>query len=164
MSFATQMSSAVKHFHDFQFVHRDVKLENMLLMRQGVSSIHVKLGDFGYARQATLLEGCSTICGTLDYMAPEVCLLRHRIGCCGQQADVWSFRISLYMWITAEHNFLEGDLWVQIMRGDIVWSFVLENGWRSILKDILVVSAKDRVAIDEVVKKVDEYVSDLHVH
>ena len=120
VSFATQKSSPMKHIHNFQLVHRDVKLENMLLMRQGVSSIHVLLGDFGYARQATLLEGCSTVCGTLDYMAPEVCLLRHSIGCYGQQADVWTFGISLHMWITAEHPFLEGDLLVQIMRGDIV--------------------------------------------
>ena len=49
-------------------VHRDIKPENILLSAAG----HVKLVDFGLARQLMHDERCHTVCGTPDYMAPEL--------------------------------------------------------------------------------------------
>ena len=42
-----QLAKAVKHLHDSNIVHRDLKLSNMLLTSKGV----LKLADFGLARQ-----------------------------------------------------------------------------------------------------------------
>jgi aurora kinase len=60
-----QIGEGLRYVHEQGFVHRDLKLENVLL-RGGVA----KLADFGCVRAA--LEGRSTVCGTLDYLAPEM--------------------------------------------------------------------------------------------
>lgn len=42
----TQMSLAVKHIHDRKIIHRDLKCQNIFLMKSG----RIKLGDFGIAK------------------------------------------------------------------------------------------------------------------
>ncbi|XP_066534769.1 ribosomal protein S6 kinase-related protein isoform X2 [Hoplias malabaricus] len=86
--FAAELGSALGFLHDFGIMHRDVKMENILLTDQG----HLRLADFGLSRQLQRGERTFTICGTIQYMAPEVL--------CGgpysHAADWWSLGILLY--------------------------------------------------------------------
>jgi serine/threonine protein kinase len=50
-------------------VHRDLKLENLLLATPD-DITHVKIADFGLAKKA--MDSMNTICGTPQYVAPEV--------------------------------------------------------------------------------------------
>lgn len=50
-------------------MHRDLKLENLLLAKQN-DITHIKIADFGLAKKAA--ESMDTICGTPQYVAPEV--------------------------------------------------------------------------------------------
>ena len=74
-------------------MHRDIKLENILLDGHG----RVKIGDFGVSAR---IEGPSEVlfehCGTPAYIAPEI-VLEH--GYLGLQADVWSSGICLFAMI-----------------------------------------------------------------
>jgi len=95
--FLRQMLAGVKHLHDRGIAHRDLKLENVLLTKEGV----VKIIDFGlshqykassdgvYDRSEPLMETC----GSKSYAAPEV--LRGQ-GYDGYAADVWSIGVSLF--------------------------------------------------------------------
>ena len=64
-----QIISAVKYMHSQKVLHRDLKLGNCFLNEK----MQVKIGDFGLAtRLQKDLDLRSSICGTPNYMAPEI--------------------------------------------------------------------------------------------
>jgi serine/threonine protein kinase len=62
---------AVDYCHRKRIAHRDIKLENLLLVEEGDDST-IKLADFGFAKKCTKSYGLKTLCGTPNYMAPEI--------------------------------------------------------------------------------------------
>ena len=66
--FAAQMIIAIGNLHSKGIVHRDLKLENIMLDADG----YIKLIDFGLARLLANDEVAQTYCGTAEYFAPEV--------------------------------------------------------------------------------------------
>ncbi|XP_057207383.1 RAC serine/threonine-protein kinase isoform X2 [Triplophysa rosa] len=86
--FAAELGSALGFLHDFGIIHRDVKMENILLTEQG----HLRLTDFGLSRRLKRGDRAFTICGTIQYMAPEVL----SGGPYGHAADWWSLGILIY--------------------------------------------------------------------
>ncbi|KAH3915864.1 hypothetical protein HBI56_040990 [Parastagonospora nodorum] len=99
----TQLVGAVSYVHNKSCVHRDLKLENILLDKHG----DVKLVDFGFTRE---YEGKSnylqTWCGTICYSAPEM-LKGEKYA--GEKVDVWSLGIILYALLVGELPFDEDD-------------------------------------------------------
>jgi serine/threonine protein kinase len=69
--------------------HRDIKLENILIMKDGT----IKLGDWGLAAFKTNDRKCSTSCGTLGYMAPEI-ICRKKYD--ANKTDVWALGVVLF--------------------------------------------------------------------
>lgn len=74
--------------HEKGIIYRDLKLENLLLDRKG----YVKIVDFGFAKKLKQNELTYTLCGTPDYLAPEV--LRGTGH--GKGADYWSLGVLIY--------------------------------------------------------------------
>eukprot|EP00967_Tisochrysis_lutea_P092120 scaffold132672_cov32-Tisochrysis_lutea.AAC.1 len=95
--FMRQLLAGVNHCHERGVAHRDLKLENVLLTRDGT----VKVIDFGlshvYKRDANghfdRSVPLTDMCGSKSYAAPEV--LNGR-GYDGFAADVWSLGVSLF--------------------------------------------------------------------
>jgi serine/threonine protein kinase len=78
--------NAVSIIQDFNIIHRDIKLENILMNRSG----EIKLADFGEARQLNSTQTCG---GTCLYRPPEAYGgLLH-----GNNYDVWSVGIVALM-------------------------------------------------------------------
>merc|ERR1712127_616239 len=68
-----QVLQAVKHCHDRCIVHRDLKMENVLLARPWQhGNRHVKLADFGFATVLEDNERLTSACGSPHYCSPEV--------------------------------------------------------------------------------------------
>ncbi|XP_074830987.1 ribosomal protein S6 kinase-related protein isoform X2 [Natator depressus] len=92
--FAAELVLVLGYLHDLGIVHRDVKMENILLDERG----HLKLTDFGLSRHLRRGERAYTICGTLQYMAPEVL----SGGPYSHSADWWSLGILLFTLATGK--------------------------------------------------------------
>ena len=66
--YLSQLMEAVRHCHSLGVIHRDIKLENILIGQDG----KIKLSDFGMSRILKPDERLYGICGTPSYIAPEV--------------------------------------------------------------------------------------------
>jgi protein kinase X len=85
--YIAEIICALEYLHSRNIVYRDLKPENVLLGADG----HVKLVDFGFAKELSSTEGFRTYtnCGTITYIAPEVI---KNIGH-GFQVDIWSLGV-----------------------------------------------------------------------
>ncbi|QQK41716.1 Serine/threonine protein kinase, putative [Penicillium digitatum] len=99
----TQLVGAVAYVHSKSCVHRDLKLENIMLDKQE----NVKLCDFGFTRgyegKTSYLQ---TFCGTICYSAPEM-LKGEKYA--GEKVDVWSLGIILYALLAGELPYDDDD-------------------------------------------------------
>ena len=85
-----QIAGALRHLNKHSIVHRDLKLENVVLTRKR----HAKVIDFGLALENEELEDRqeSFIVGTYQYMAPENMDLLP----CSHKSDIWALGVMLY--------------------------------------------------------------------
>ncbi|KAI9319839.1 kinase-like domain-containing protein [Dichotomocladium elegans] len=90
-----ELVRVVQWLHEHNVVHRDLKLENILIhMDMDTGEPHLKVTDFGLARvidpEAPTL---TTRCGSEEYSAPEIV---QGLGYDGRKTDTWALGVILY--------------------------------------------------------------------
>uniref|UniRef100_K7F298 non-specific serine/threonine protein kinase n=1 Tax=Pelodiscus sinensis TaxID=13735 RepID=K7F298_PELSI len=123
---------ALEYLHNYGIVHRDLKPDNLLITSMG----HIKLTDFGLSKiglmnmTTNLYEGHiekdtrefmdKQVCGTPEYIAPEVILIQGY----GKPVDWWAMGIILYEFLVGCVPFF-GDtpeeLFGQVISDEIMW-------------------------------------------
>ncbi|XP_054835784.1 microtubule-associated serine/threonine-protein kinase 3 isoform X2 [Eublepharis macularius] len=123
---------ALEYLHNYGIVHRDLKPDNLLITSMG----HIKLTDFGLSKiglmnmTTNLYEGHiekdtqefmdKQVCGTPEYIAPEVILMQGY----GKPVDWWAMGIILYEFLVGCVPFF-GDtpeeLFGQVISDEILW-------------------------------------------
>lgn len=94
-----ELLAGVAHLHRHGVVHRDLKLENLLLDRHG----NLKIADFGLAAALVAGELLSLGSGSPNYSAPE--LLAAKLQYAGEPADVWACGVVLFAFLTGGFPF-----------------------------------------------------------
>lgn len=105
LRFFFQTAQAVRYLHSKNCLHRDIKPENVLLDED----FNVKLCDFGWSKVTTAEDFNDSICGTYEYMSPEI-LER---GKHSQKLDIWGLGILLYEMLHGETPY-QGETLEQI--------------------------------------------------
>lgn len=101
--YAAEIMLGLRHLHTLDVLHRDIKMENVLVDAKG----HVHLTDFGLSKEHGAHKGGSqTFCGTPEYVAPEL-LQRQKYG---QAADWWSFGVMVYEMLAGFTPFADGNM------------------------------------------------------
>lgn len=89
--FVSQLVKGLMYLHyQKSVVHRDLKLGNLFLDNH----LNLKIGDFGLSAIVKDGEKRKTVCGTPNYIAPEV--LFGKAGGHSFEADVWSLGVIIY--------------------------------------------------------------------
>lgn len=96
--------------HSNGIVHRDLKPENLLLAKKN-DDIHIKIADFGFAKHVS--QVLDTVCGTPDYIAPEVCSLmgipKKERKQYTEKCDIWSAGVIVFILLAGYPPFYDDN-------------------------------------------------------
>ena len=154
-----EILNGVKACHDNKIVHRDLKLENILL----TDEFKVKIADFGFAIKIKDNEKLKTILGTPTYQAPEILLKKPYDGI---KVDIFSLGVILFILVTGikpfENPFGKDKLYKFILKKQFAeyWKLIknynvdvdnLSNDFKQLFIKMILFNPSDRPSLDEII-------------
>ncbi|KAG6734194.1 hypothetical protein I3843_01G252300 [Carya illinoinensis] len=115
-TYILSLTQALAYCHEKHVIHRDIKLENLLLDHEG----QLKIVDFGWSVQSRSKR--HTMCGTLDYLAPEMVENKAH----DHAVDNWTLGILCYEFLYVVPPFeaeSQSDTFRRIMKVDLSFPF-----------------------------------------
>eukprot|EP01126_Amoeba_proteus_P054216 TRINITY_DN6656_c0_g2_i7.p1 TRINITY_DN6656_c0_g2~~TRINITY_DN6656_c0_g2_i7.p1 ORF type:complete len:411 (+),score=85.94 TRINITY_DN6656_c0_g2_i7:276-1508(+) len=143
----SQILEAILYLHSKDIAHRDLKPENILFKSKTDPTI--KITDFGLSRVVDEASFMKTMCGTPNYVAPEV-LTSSKSGY-NKAVDLWSLGVILYVMLCGYPPFNETKktpIFTQIKEGDYSfpqkwWGHISEEA-KDLIRHLLTVDPKKR--------------------
>lgn len=145
--YIAQMASALRYLHRKHVIHRDIKPENILMGIHG----EIKISDFGWSVHAPNNRR-KTMCGTLDYLPPEMVKPGTSENFYDEKVDLWSLGVLTYEFLVGEAPFEDTPIMTQrrIARADMsIPSFVSAEA-ADLIKKLLVLDPAKRIPLDQV--------------
>lgn len=155
-----QLITGLDFCHQMGIANRDIKLENTLLSDRSAWPV-LKLCDFGYSKDEYMESVCKTMCGTPEYVAPEV-LLYNRYE--GKSADIWSCGVMLYVMLTGAFPFRRKEdeglnttrllqrMFPRIIKADYLRPKNISPECLDLLEKMLDVDPEERVTVGDIMQ------------
>ncbi|XP_036389160.1 aurora kinase B-like [Megalops cyprinoides] len=126
-----ELTHALQYCHSKKVIHRDIKPENLLLGANG----ELKIADFGWSVH-TPSSRRSTLCGTLDYLPPEMIEGRTH----DEKVDLWSLGVLAYEFLVGKPPFetkSHEETYRKISRVDFSYPDYMSAGSRDLIGQLL---------------------------
>lgn len=139
--YGAEIISALGYLHSQGIIYRDLKLENLLLDKDG----HIKIADFGLCKEdITYGSTTKTFCGTPEYLAPEVLEDLDY----GRAVDWWGIGVVMYEMMCGRLPFYNKDhdkLFTLILMESVRFPRGLSAAAKSLLTGLLIKDPKQRL-------------------
>lgn len=123
-----QLVNALIYIHQKSIIHRDIKPENLLIAPDG----NLLLADFGWCTEIAQEEGRLTICGTPEYLPPE--MVSHQRY--SDTVDSWTCGILLFEFLTGSTPFTglnQHDIYGKVTAGKYTCPSYISDGAKSFI-------------------------------
>ena len=133
------------YLHSKNVFHRDLKLENVLLVADDVP----KIIDFGFATAADPAKRLELYCGTPNYMSPEIV---RKVPYCGGPSDAWAFGVLFFRALTGVFPFASKrteDLNRRIAALDYFVPRGVSQEARRVIEALLIAEPADRATFQQ---------------
>ena len=141
-----QLIEGLKYIHRKKIVHRDIKLDNILIDLTNT----IKICDFGVSRKISKDEVMHEHCGTPAYIAPEIF---ENNGYTGFQCDIWSAGVTLYYILGGIQPFRASsikDLEKKVIAGEFEPIEEISQEANNLIKLMLKTDPKKRISEDKI--------------
>ncbi|CVK89201.1 probable protein kinase Eg22 [Fusarium mangiferae] len=145
--YIAQMASALRYLHRKHVIHRDIKPENILVGIHG----EIKISDFGWSVHAPNNRR-KTMCGTLDYLPPEMIKPGTSDNFYNEKVDLWSLGVLTYEFLVGEAPFEDTPVMTQrrIARADMSIPSWVSPEATDLIKKLLVLDPEKRIPLEQI--------------
>ncbi|KJE98284.1 AGC/PKN protein kinase [Capsaspora owczarzaki ATCC 30864] len=139
--YASEVILGLEYLHDHGVIYRDLKLDNLLLDKDG----HVKIADFGLCKE-NMFHGTrtSTFCGTPEFIAPEVLQDNDYT----RAVDWWALGVLMFEMMVGESPFPgddEEEIFDAILNDEVTYPYWLSIDATSVIRRLLVKDPEKRL-------------------
>ncbi|MFT7805181.1 death-associated protein kinase 2-like [Arapaima gigas] len=122
IEFIEQILHGVEYMHSKHIAHFDLKPENVMLSDKLVPHPHIKIIDFGLAQRLTPGEEYRSLCGTPQYIGPEVINYEPL----NEATDMWSIGVITYILLSGISPF-QGDTDEETLRNIVAMNYEFDD-------------------------------------
>ena len=141
--YAAEIGLALSYIHENGIIYRDLKPENILLDEEG----HVKITDFGLAKDISFDPSTTTFCGTVEYLAPEI-IKRERYS---YAIDWWGYGCLIYEMLFGQTPFYDENrarIFQRIPEEDPYFPNDFDENAKDFIMKLLIKDQKQRYTFD----------------
>ena len=150
----SKIVKGISYCHKKNIFHRDIKLENILVLKNDT----VKIIDFGFAVKCNRETLQKLLCGSINYMAPEIVKKEKYMAC---YSDIWSLGVLFYAMLFGIFPFKgkdEDELFEKICKGKLNFPEYnpINEKTKQLFGKIFVPTPNKRISLDDIINMLNE--------